>query len=355
MLSSVARLGTLLGLVLVVSACQSPRSEAPEPEGPPRMAIPRPAPAKAPHPLRYQVASRREIAPGIEWLQVKGTEKGHPIFVNVVSVDPRDPRYRLMVVPSEGSGPTRRESTRRIARRHQALAAINGSYFHFNDDSDGRPIGLVKVSGEILSDPRGDRPALGVAPDGTAFFGTPRRLTASEQRERLAQAVQAAPAPPAIWQQWLRDLTGGSRPAKAAPEPLAPPLLNEPWDEARFALEGGPLIVQGGEIALSGGFDGYILNAREPRTAVGLTPEGRVLMVTVDGRVSGHSKGIALKELAQLFLELGATEALNWDGGGSTTMMIRDQLVSRVATGWCRPVSNALIIVAASPSATVVP
>lgn len=354
MLSGHALRGTLLGLVLVVSACQSPRSEAPEPEAPARAAIPQPAQARAHYPLRYQVAARREIAPGIEWMQVKGTEKGHPVFVNVVSVDPRDPRYRLMVVPSEGPGPTRRESTRRIARRHQALAAINGSYFHFNDDADGRPIGLVKVSGAILSDPRGDRPALGVAPDGTAFFGTPRRLTASEQRERLARSIRATPAPPAIWQQWLRDLTGGPRPAKAAIKPPAP-VLSEPWDEARFALEGGPLIVQGGAVAISGGFDGYILNAREPRTAVGLTPEGRVLMVTVDGRVPGHSKGIALKELAQLFLELGATEALNWDGGGSTTMMVRDQLVSRVATGWCRPVSNALILVEASPSAAVTP
>ncbi|MNY61082.1 hypothetical protein D3C86_1977160 [compost metagenome] len=59
--------------------------------------------------------------------------------------------------------------------------------------------------------------------------------------------------------------------------------------------------------------------------------------------------------MAQLFLELGASEALNWDGGGSTTMMVKNDLVSRVATGWCRPVSNALLIVENLPESEADP
>lgn len=345
MLSSLALRGVLMGLVLLVSGCQDP----PPPEEPKRVAIPKPAPLKEAVEKRYRQVSSREIAPGVIWTQYKGQEKEQPVFVNVVSLDPRDARYQVQVVPAEGPGPTRRESTRQIARRHQAIAAINGSYFHFNQREDGRPIGLVKVAGEVLNPPRGDRPALGFALDGTAFFGHPRHLSAVEQKEKLAKALLPKPEPMPRWRQWLRDLSGAPKPAKAAPEPPRDSTLNEPWDEAPFALEGGPLILQAGEIRLSGGFDGYILNAREPRTAVGLTPEGRLLLVTVDGRVPGHSKGIALSELARLFLELGATEALNWDGGGSTTMMIGNELVSRVATGWCRPVSNALIIVESSP------
>ncbi len=348
MLSRTALRGAMAGLVLMLSACQTVSQDGAPDRAEPRMEIPAPAERKATHPMRYETVSRREIAPGVEWSQYKGREKGHPVFVNVVSLDPRDARYRLMVAPAEGPGPTRRESTRQIARRYKALAAINGSYFHFNNREDGRPIGLVKVDGAILSEPRGDRPALGLAPDGTAFFGSPRRLTPAEQRAQLAKALMPSPEPMPRWRQWLRDLSGAPKPAKAA-EPRKAPTLNEPWDEAPFALEGGPLLVQAGELNLSGGFDGYIMKAREPRTAVGLTPEGRVLLVTVDGRVPGHSKGIALAELAQLFLELGATEALNWDGGGSTTMMVGDELVSRVATGWCRPVSNALIIVENAP------
>lgn len=350
MLSSTVLRGSMVGLVLMLSACQmAPQEAANDPREESRVRVPSPAPAKSVPPMRYRRVASTEIAPGVEWAQYKGTEKGHPVFVNVVSVDPRDARYRVMVAPAEGPGPTRRESTRQIARRHEAIAGINGSYFHFNNAHDGRPIGLVKVSGEVLSEPRGDRPALGVAPDGTAFLGMPRRLTASEQKAQLAKALLPSPAPEPTWRQWLRNFSGAPKPAKAAPEPKRAPFLNEPWDEAPFALEGGPLLVQAGELNLSAGFDGYIMKAREPRTAVGLTPEGRLLLVTVDGRVPGHSKGIALAELAQFFLELGATEALNWDGGGSTTMMVKGELVSRVATGWCRPVSNALLIVPNDP------
>lgn len=345
MLSRLARRGVLMVLVLGVLGCQDP----PRPEEPKRAAIPKPAPAKERVEKRYRRVSIREIAPGVEWTQYQGREKALPVFVNVVALDPRDARYQLKVVPAEGAGPTRRESTRQIARRHRAIAAINGSYFHFNHREDGRPIGLVKVEGEVLNPPRGDRPALGFALDGTAFFGHPRHLSAAEQKEKLAKTLLSKPEPMPRWRQWLRDLSGAPKPAKAAPEPPRVPYLNEPWDEAPFALEGGPLILQAGEIRLSDGFDAYIKNAREPRTAVGLTPEGRLLLVTVDGRVPGHSQGIALSELARLFLELGATEALNWDGGGSTTMMIGSELVSRVATGWCRPVSNALIIVERPP------
>lgn len=356
MLSRPALRGAMVGLVLLLTACQvPPRDGAAGSDAPKRAAVPTPAPQKATHPLRYQQVSSKEIAPGVEWSQYKGQEKGHPVFVNVVSVDPRDERYRLVVAPAEGPGPTRRESTRQIARRHKAIAAINGSYFHFNNQHDGRPIGLVKVAGEVVSEPRGDRPALGVAPDGTAFFGVPRRLTPDEQKAQLAKALLPSPEPMPRWRQWLRDLSGAPKPAKAAPEPVKAPFLNEPWNEAPFALEGGPLLVQAGELNLSKGFDGYIMKAREPRTAVGLTPEGRILLVTVDGRVPGHSKGIALSELAQLFLELGATEALNWDGGGSTTMMVKNDLVSRVATGWCRPVSNALLIVSNLPESEADP
>ncbi|MNX07665.1 hypothetical protein D3C86_373490 [compost metagenome] len=352
MLSSTALRGSMVGLVLMLSACQgAPRDGANAPLEERRTQLPSPAPAKSIPPMRYQQVALKEIAPGVEWAQYKGQEKGHPVFVNVVSVDPRDPRYRVMVAPAEGPGPTRRESTRQIAKRQSAIAGINGSYFHFNNSHDGRPIGLVKVFGEVLSEPRGDRPALGVAPDGTAFFGMPRRLTPAEQKAQLAKALLPTPAPESEprWRQWLKNLSGAPKPAKAAPEPKRAPTLNEPWDDAPFALEGGPLLVQAGELKLSAGFDGYIMKAREPRTAVGLMPDGKLLLVTVDGRVPGHSKGIALAELAQFFLELGATEALNWDGGGSTTMMVKGDLVSRVSTGWCRPVSNALLIVPNEP------
>jgi len=62
---------------------------------------------------------------------------------------------------------------------------------------------------------------------------------------------------------------------------------------------------------------------RHPRTIVGVASRGRrLLLITIDGRQSGYSVGTTNRESARIAIELGATEAINLDGGGSTTMVI---------------------------------
>jgi Phosphodiester glycosidase len=65
--------------------------------------------------------------------------------------------------------------------------------------------------------------------------------------------------------------------------------------------------------------------APQPRTAVGYTRDGRVLIATVDGRQTGWSVGMSLREWAQAFVQMGAEGVLNLDGGGSTTMWVRGE------------------------------
>ena len=55
---------------------------------------------------------------------------------------------------------------------------------------------------------------------------------------------------------------------------------------------------------------------------------GKILLVTVDGRQPGVSVGMSLQALAELLLEFGAVEAINLDGGGSTTMVIHNKTVN---------------------------
>ena len=83
---------------------------------------------------------------------------------------------------------------------------------------------------------------------------------------------------------------------------------------------------------------------RNPRTAVGATADGRLLIVTVDGRQPGHSVGMSLRELAELFVRLGARSAINLDGGGSTTMVIDGTIVNRVSDPQERRVPTALLV-----------
>ena len=82
---------------------------------------------------------------------------------------------------------------------------------------------------------------------------------------------------------------------------------------------------------------------RHPRTAVGFAPgRDRLWLLVVDGRQSPYSAGMTLSELTGLFEQLGATEALNLDGGGSSSMVLGGRTVNRPSDGEDRPVVNAL-------------
>jgi hypothetical protein len=60
-----------------------------------------------------------------------------------------------------------------------------------------------------------------------------------------------------------------------------------------------------------------------PRTLAGVRPDGRLLLVTIDGRRPGWSAGVTLPEAARVMRSLAARDALHLDGGGSTTMTVR--------------------------------
>jgi phosphodiester glycosidase/sporulation related protein len=117
-------------------------------------------------------------------------------------------------------------------------------------------------------------------------------------------------------------------------------------------VNGGPRLVPAISAAAEG-FDhpgdpsfyyGFGLR-RNPRTIAGVTRDGRLLLVAVDGRAPGYSAGLDFDEEAAVMRALGARDAVNLDGGGSTTMTIRGTVVTRPsdATGE-RPIGDAVLI-----------
>ncbi|GBC96513.1 hypothetical protein HRbin16_02319 [bacterium HR16] len=125
------------------------------------------------------------------------------------------------------------------------------------------------------------------------------------------------------------------------------------WKRAVMAVGGGPWLMRNGEILIDApqqGFQRSFSDNRHPRTAVGVTSDGKLLLVTVDGR-QPMSGGMTLYELAQLMKGLGATDAINLDGGGSTTLAIRGGLVvNSPSEGKQRPVANAVVVYAPRPA-----
>lgn len=120
------------------------------------------------------------------------------------------------------------------------------------------------------------------------------------------------------------------------------------WRRTNTILGGGPQLVKGGKVDITTVQEKVLpafRNDRHPRTAIARLASGKLLLLTVDGRQPGISVGMSLDMLATLLLEFGADEAINLDGGGSTTMVVRDKVVNRPSdsTGE-RPVSDAILV-----------
>ncbi|MDR7463835.1 MAG: phosphodiester glycosidase family protein [Armatimonadota bacterium] len=286
-----------------------------------------------------------------------------------------------------------RERTSEIARREGALAAVNGGFFA----PGGDPLGCLMIDGELISEPVRGRTCLGILRDGQIlldvldFDATVSTSTASAtvhgvNRERgrdelivyrrtygsstrtnglgaeavvvgdVVQRVAAgqgnAPIPPDGY-----VLSGHGRAAAWIREQLQPgqrialrlrlvPSSGDPrWQEVVHVVGGGPRLLAGGRYVGGEGFPTAFVQRRHPRTAVARLADGRLILAVIDGRQPYHSLGVTLPELAAFLRALGATDALNLDGGGSTTLVVRGTVVNLPSDeAGERPVSDALLV-----------
>jgi exopolysaccharide biosynthesis protein len=102
------------------------------------------------------------------------------------------------------------------------------------------------------------------------------------------------------------------------------------FSKAEDIVSGVPQLIKNGKIDITWEKEKSsksFVETKHPRTAVAKLRDGKFLMVTIDGR-SESSGGIGLQNLAELLLEFGATDAMNLDGGGSTTMFLDGKIVN---------------------------
>jgi exopolysaccharide biosynthesis protein len=101
--------------------------------------------------------------------------------------------------------------------------------------------------------------------------------------------------------------------------------------KAEDIVGGVPQLIKNGKIEITWEQEKSskaFVETKHPRTAVAKLKDGKFLMVTVDGR-SEESAGINLSDLAAFLIEMGATDAMNLDGGGSTTMFLDGKIVNK--------------------------
>jgi hypothetical protein len=129
--------------------------------------------------------------------------------------------------------------------------------------------------------------------------------------------------------------------------------FSPPLPEGAHVLGGGPQLLRAGRVvwqesAREEQFSESLTKSRHPRTAAGIAG-ARLLLVTVDGRQPGVSEGMDLAELSALMRESGCTEAINLDGGGSTTLWVRGAVENRPSSGRERKIANALVVFSSAP------
>ncbi|WP_143960851.1 phosphodiester glycosidase family protein [Litoribacter populi] len=218
---------------------------------------------------------------------------GSPLKATYTIIDLEDQSLQFKAVGSN----TKRETTLETAQQNQALIAINGGYFSSNES-----VSLLISDGQLIA----SGPAKGTARGAFGMVnGQPEIVWPHIHPNK--QEVYAFENPKIS----EADFSNAQR-----------------WS-ANQAIGGGPVLMKEGKVKNFGkeeGFGGSHL-ARHPRTAVGYTKNNELILMLVDGRQES-SAGVTLDELAALMASVGCHEALNWDGGGSSAMIVADEVAN---------------------------
>lgn len=215
-------------------------------------------------------ASRAAGLPGV-YGTFQGEWMGNPQSISFIRISPK--RYALTVVSAEGP---QADSTAALVRRVGGVAGINGSYFNMRQLTNTT---FVKDDGTDCGDPV----------ESEAF--------------RTNGAVL---------------IRGGEVRFDAVD-------TFHGWDGAQWqeVLAAGPVLLDEGRAATySDQTEGWaaFYDKRHPRSFVGKDAAGYLWLVVVDGRFRGKAAGMKVAELTELARQMGMTDALNLDGGGSATL-----------------------------------
>lgn len=304
-----------------------------------------------------------------------------------------------MLAPKDVDTNQGRSKVSSMVTRANALAGVNGDFFPWQ----GNPLGCMVRDGELIAPPYASRSCFGWGPGGTfvndlTFRGLvqlPSGDTMSLdglnseagdnslvlQTAAAGYAMAKGPATHILFEaqnklgpigllkgkvigiirekqfvvvgpgQAVLTVTG-SKIAKATTAKVGDELTVSvgvegfDWNKVDNVIGGGPLLVKGGKPSLDPlkeKFGEQFSSVRHPRTAVGSNKDGDIFFVVVDGR-QAMSRGATLAELADLMVQLGCDQAINLDGGGSSTMVVGGVVLNRPSDGIERAVANGVVI-----------
>lgn len=308
---------------------------------------------------------------GFEYRNIKTKE---PLSIHVIEIDPR--KYEIKPTLANWAK-IKTETVLEIAKKNNAIAAINGGFFKL----DGRAAGILRIDQKWMSLPEQPRAAIGWNKSNSFFvidrldakafitLGSLEILIDGINRPRVENEKIIYLHPQYFtYATYLLSSQILSKSCILAidPEdeisnllqfnnfdykinvfpilcPSQPPL----WEDLDHIVGGTPLLIYNKEKIFDYSSEKTLerfLSKKYARTAIGIKENGNLLFVVVDRDNYKNSIGVTIDELRDIMYDLGSIYALNLDGGSSSTMIINDKLVNAPEDSFMDKVSDAILI-----------
>lgn len=326
--------------------------------------------------------------PAVKYEHISTTINANKQEINLLTIDVSRSGIKVMPVLSHdliyGF-----ENLSAMASRKSAYAAVNGGFFH----EYGLPSGMVAVDGRMIAGSTGRYPVFTVSggkaalgeikgslwldygkgrlivdklnspvTDGEAAVFTPDYgATSRVKAENLTVVIRKGLVTQiGIYQDEVEIPEDGMlitflKHKYGSPEALpfkvgdAVKLLHDPDLPSDLqAYECGNWLVKDGKSVAKNADEWVgVMTNHDPRTAVGIKSDGKVVLLTVDGRQPGYSAGFTGRELAEYLIGLGVVNAAMLDGGASTEMILKGKLVNKPSfKGQERPLAGGIVVIA---------
>lgn len=192
--------------------------------------------------------------------------------INLIEI-PRASKRKIGIAGNEGMKRTSQQATEK-----GAVAAINGTYYNMKE---GNSVCFYKIGDTVID-----------------------TTTDGEFKSRVNGAIREKRGKIEIIE-WNKPIEQGYKKSKGT------------------VLASGPIMLENGKRSDWSACSKSFIETRHPRSAIYTKGDGTVVFITVDGRSAGNADGVSIPELAYLVKILGGDDAINLDGGGSTTLWLK--------------------------------
>lgn len=263
-----------------------------------------------------------------------------PSVMYYAEINMKDPSVKFMVDTTLRRRLTPQEFYK---RNGQPALVVNCSFFEFQQN---RNVNLIVQQGKVVAF---DTPAVSRRGKDTLTYlhtlGSAFGVNRNKKMDIVYQFNDSSLGHPYAQQFPLTPVVDSNRMVT-----LSHPAMKglKKWKVVN-AVGGGPVLVREGAINITNNeerkFAGKAIADKHPRTAIGYTAEGKLIILAVQGRMKGLAEGATLTQLAEIMKGIGCIEAMNLDGGGSSCMLVngKETIKPSDPTGQ-RPVPAVIII-----------